>query len=744
MYSVALVQNQSEMAHYSYADARPLLDGYTLRLFTGDNIKDLSPLVATRQVDALLVATNALNDKDILAALCNDEFAEGVGQFLASGRGVLGLQQLGLAMRRGPTMRLLPGALGHVRPAVLDRADDALRSGTLAIGQGASDHVALTYPELVDPEQVRSHACAFSGLPGLYWHYWDEVDVAEWDQLIVDPHGQEVRPLVLAAKESRAGRVVLSALPLDWQKHVAVFHNLLMFVVEGRHRVATVDVGDRAEPFDYLRETMRAQHIPFGEYVLPDDRADLIRNVEREVHATVLLGTELSDRMLSEPVMRTLERAVDRGKLRIINVGPEVFGTRTMTVLSRERRPHRLLQATELQLQSELRSGYIDDSFWSHVETLQTLEHMPDRVVDYGRLQEAAFAITRNHDRNGSYDEVFGATCAYYWLRARYLGVDSAEARQTATWLRRELPSHQPHERVLAYLELAGLGQLRAAESEDLHAIAEELEPDRASETELLLYLRALLAADECHERLVASLASALVARQRDGIWVDLTTTASTATALLEAHHALARAGGHDVVREQIEVAAGAAVVFILRALARSEASPEPHPYPWDGKARTTTKCVQAWLLFEALQDLPVYELLENLGRADRASTGSVANRTALGVLQAISEENSRLRVTVEAQRREVDGAERQLGRMTMERWAAAVALYLLGATCLGLLAESDGQLGGALTTAFVSAWSFHFGVVGLLFTAGVLNSFRRRRERTGESLDTAARRDTG
>ena len=738
MYSVALVQNQSEMSHYSYADARPLLDDYAFRLFTGDNIRDLPSVLDSRQADAMLLATNALNDKDILASLCNNEFAACLERFLASGRGVLSLQQLGLGMRRGPTMRLLPGPLGQVRPAVLDGGDDALRSGTLAIGHGAGGHVALTYPALVDPEQVRSHACAFSGLPGLYWHYWDNVDVAEWDQLVVDPRPQQLRPLVLSAKESRVGRVVISALPLDWQKHVGFFRNLLMFVIEGRHTVATVDIRGSAEIPDYLRETMRAQRIPFGQYLIPEDQADLIRNIDREVHATLLLGVDVSDQTLPEPVVRTLRTAVERGKLRVINVGAEVFGTRTMSVISRERRPHRLLQTTELEVQSELRTGYIDDSFWSHVETLQTLEQMPDRVVDYGRLQDAAFQITRNHDRHGSYDDVFGATCAYYWLRARYLGVDSREAKQTADWIRRELPDHQPHERALAYLELARLGQLTAAEQQDLYTISKDLDLDQASETELLQYLRALHAARGDQHDLVAALASALVARQRDGVWVDLTTTASTASALLEAHDELIGADDHAVVLEHIEIAARDAVVVILRSLARSEASPEPHSYPWDGKARTTTKCLQAWLRFEALQDLPVYEILESLGRADRASTGSVANRTALGVLQAISDENSRQRIELEARQREVERARRQQERMTLERWTGAVVLYLLGAICIGLLAQENGSLGPALTTAFVDAWSFHVAVVGLLFTAGVISTFRKRREGTDEPAEGA------
>lgn len=40
MYRVALIQNQSEMSHYGYADARPLLQefGYNTFLYTAENI----------------------------------------------------------------------------------------------------------------------------------------------------------------------------------------------------------------------------------------------------------------------------------------------------------------------------------------------------------------------------------------------------------------------------------------------------------------------------------------------------------------------------------------------------------------------------------------------------------------------------------------------------------------------------------------------------------------------------------
>ena len=53
MYTVALVQNQSEMSHYACADARSLLRdcGYDGRLFTGDDIADL-PSAMNRRAGA--------------------------------------------------------------------------------------------------------------------------------------------------------------------------------------------------------------------------------------------------------------------------------------------------------------------------------------------------------------------------------------------------------------------------------------------------------------------------------------------------------------------------------------------------------------------------------------------------------------------------------------------------------------------------------------------------------------------
>ncbi len=727
-YSIALVQNQSEMAHYGYADARPLLEGYDVHLLTGDNVDGLPGLLAKLQVDALVLGSNALNDRDILKALNSETFADCVGAYLDAGRGVLCLQQLGLAMRAGPSFECLPNPLNTLRPIVPASGDPALTSAEFAFGSNAARHVALGYPHPIDPEGVRAHAAGFRSLPGLYWHYLSEAALCDWDELIVDRSAEQPRPLVLAAKESAARRVVVSALPLDWQKQQGLFTNLLVYVIEGRHNLATVHTaGEHDGDYHYLCESLRAQRIPFGEYALPLDAERAAANIASGIHSTLLLAPGTDARGLPDVLGQAVSSGVRHGRLRLVDIGPGVFGSRSMSIVSRELRPQRLLEVTELQIQTELRSGYIDDSFWGHVETLQTLETLPrpDRAggtVDYSQLQDVAFGIARNHERDGSYDEIFGPTCALYWLRARYLGTESREAQSSAAWLRRALARYDPEDRTLAYLMFASLGCLSDADRQDLERAATSLELSQLSETKLVQLLRACTVA-ELSADVVAAVSRALVDAQReDGVWLDLTTTATATSALLSARTMLAGDDLNAGLIAQIDSVALGAVVYILRGLARSEASTRPHPYPWDGKAGTTVKCLQAWLQFEELQDLPVFDIIEGLRRSDVAAKHYASNRTALGVLQATNEENAALRALEASTRQQLEMTEADLAtaRSTIKTQklmarigkiglgALALTLYFVVALLVGAVLEERGDLRDAFRKGILDGWGIH------------------------------------
>lgn len=717
------------MAHYGYADARPLLDHYPYRPFTGDNIAELSTAMDRCQVDAVILGSNALNDRDILRTVQTPEFAVCLARFLDTGRGLLCLQQLGLAMRKGPTLSFLPDPLNAIRPVVLPPNGAGLTQERLAFGSGMSSHVAMTYPHELEPESIGAHARSFQSLPGLYWHYWDQLDAAEWDNLLIDPSSVEVRTLVASSRESSQRRVVVSSLPLDWQGHREAFGNLLIYAAEGRHSIATVFEGGADETMEYLEENLTTRRIPFGRYAIPDDAPRLAQKIRQGVHSTVIVAPRLSLDDLPAVVTAELGPAVKRGALRVLDLQAGAFDTRAVKIISRERQPRQLLQQTELQMHVEMRGGYIDDSFWSHVEALQGLEQLSERTANYEPLLEPAWQITRNHDRHGSYDEIFGPTCAYYWFRARFRGVSSPEAQETAAWLRRVLHKYYPHERALAYVTFASFDQLLPTEVADLEKILTELQPASLSENELVLYLRAAFTLGSRTDVLPA-LTTALINRSgKDGIWLDLATTAAIASVLQDAGDALDRTEDLAEIRADIEQSVLAAIVYILRRLALSEASPGEYSYPWEGKASTTIKCLQAWLKFDTRQDLPLYEMLGILDQANITARRSAARADALSVLRDLTGSNNDLRKELHAtssqrdeaieKREEAAGTVKSVLRQL--KWrntmlaVAATLLYVAVTLLVGALKESSGNFAVAARAGFIDAWAFHLTLIGVV-----------------------------
>lgn len=67
MYKIALIQNKSEMGYYGYADARPMIKelGYEAALYTADNIGTLGAAFERGFYDAIVIGSNAFNDKTI-------------------------------------------------------------------------------------------------------------------------------------------------------------------------------------------------------------------------------------------------------------------------------------------------------------------------------------------------------------------------------------------------------------------------------------------------------------------------------------------------------------------------------------------------------------------------------------------------------------------------------------------------------------------------------------------------------
>src|SRR5207248_2642708 len=147
----------------------------------------------------------------------SDECRLALHGFLDKRRGLACLHQLRLAGLHDSRVQFLPEPLNGVR-AALRPADESARLGRLCAPASASDQTLLKFPNHVEMADVQSQAVTGTGLKGLYWHHWADVNLADWDEIVVDGGSRSPRPLLLATKQATAARVVLTSLPLDWHR----------------------------------------------------------------------------------------------------------------------------------------------------------------------------------------------------------------------------------------------------------------------------------------------------------------------------------------------------------------------------------------------------------------------------------------------------------------------------------------------------------------------------------------------
>ena len=103
---------------------------------------------------------------------------------------------------------------------------------------------------------------------------------------------------------------------------------------------------------------------------------------------------------------------------------------------------------------------------------------------------------SKSRESKGSYDEVFGVSCALLWLRARYLGSKNEDTQRTLKWIRNNIRNYEDREKTLAYLTLINIGLVSNDEIKDLKKILLSKIDNiiQQSELNLILYLRAAVA----------------------------------------------------------------------------------------------------------------------------------------------------------------------------------------------------------------------------------------------------------
>ena len=721
MYRVALVQNQSEMAHYGYADARSLISdlNYAVTLYTAQNVRDLSTALPHHRADALVLGSNALNDKTIRAYFEEEQTAEAVLSFLERGCGILCFHQLRLASMGEARLSFLPDPLGQVMLEARSNGETSAE-GKLAIPGGAEGHTSLLYPNRVTAGAIQDQALDFRSLGGLYWHFWRDCDLADWDVLLADTSVEsEPRPLMLASKETAPYRVVLSSLTLDWQRQRDALQNVLSYVVEGRHNTTILSQSrNDSQAIAYLTATLEARCFPFRRYYLNEGLAAFDSHVEDGVHTTIVLGDDITPETLREQTTVPLDDFLSRGEVKLLSIEPGDNPSRLsgLSSVSHQTEAYRLLALAELAIQAELRVGNIDGSFWSTAETLQVLEALPEVTTDFSPLATRALSLAEEHDRDGSYDETFGVTCALYWMRATYLGKDDPTTTTTEAWIRARLARFEAREQVLAFRTFALVGRLSLDDKKTLQELLNSVLNGQSSEIDLIAYIKAAIAAG------ISELLPALVDRLLPSLqrhWVDVATTASAATALLDARMVMREQQTlQGRVRGDLDDTVRQAVVSLQDEMKHFRGLPELGAYPWEGKASTTVRCLEAWAKFDTQMAPPITEIIDQLVGWDRVATEIAATRTSLAVLDELKEENADLTARVVSLEPRVHDSSVALRWRRILVAALGVSLYCLLVIIVAAIGTKRGGSSELLERAFVGPWAVHLAIASLAFGA--------------------------
>ena len=726
MYRVALIQNQSEMSHYSYADAREFLskyDEYSIYLYTAENIENLCADIYEGRIDSIIIASHATNDITIFGALFTKSFAEALLVLFSRNGGVLILHQLRLGEHALENVQ--DGELSFLPPeickitALARCVGESPLEGNVVPNDNSHSSYLLNFPNHIDVSKLAAESLDNIGLKGLYWHYWTNIDAGIWDIVLEDSIHDDSRVLVASTKESYSARVVLSSLTLDWQKQNDFFENLVIYAVEGRHHIAYIKCEeDSSIDVRYFNERIKSRNMSSSLYTLPDSGALLKRNLSNNAHTILVLTNSASQKIPSE-INSIIDSQKSDGKIKVITIQNESF-----QVSGRECDELKTLYILEMEAINDLLTGYIDGSFWSTIESLQVFERIEQSNEKLKpQMLRATFDKIAIHDRNGSYDGVFGASCALLWIRAKYRGAKHNETLATLKWLTEcyrnyDAPS-QMH--FLSTVLESGCFSLLSEDQvrEELRAILRAINIKLISEVNAIMCLKCTILLDDVDT--TKCIIDRLISMQGNNLWVDVTTTANIVIQMLDARQSLSELENYPL--RELDRSLFLAVTEIQKRAASNKITARL----WDRKIGNNLICLEALLKFEKLIELPIAEMIDSISIYSKSNVDIISIQSGLSVLSEFSTQLADAKKENNALNKQIQLKNIEWRKYRTSR-IASYLLALLFATSIYILVVLImyiANIKNAQTQVSFITWAFdkaeiHFAFIGILLAIAI------------------------
>ncbi|MCL2555517.1 MAG: hypothetical protein FWE03_00665 [Firmicutes bacterium] len=652
MYKIALVQNLSEMINYSYADLRDYFESlnqkwaensekdapqrYQVKLFTGSNIEYLATELKY-DMACVVFATNCFNDKQIYQEVQTPKFIEAFSYFMNSGGGCFVLNQDKLAKANSPIAFLNFHALDDelnlkqvVRQELIKEgnkpcAENAMGIASLHPSKHRNDkhtHFLLSYPNEINIENVKKQCLENKSRCGVFWNYWKNASIDNWDVVIEDRgHKEGTRPIVISSKQYHQFRIVGSTIKLDWQQNYELLDNIFIWLIEKEHSVAVLlpennDIKDNQ--FEYLLQSLSADRFPHRQYIIGDKKdvrdgeSQLAIRIQKNLHSGLMLHPRINLENLSKELNEIIIKKLACEELKLIQFNRQKENFYSFSVAGSSSNAHKIFSGHEPSVVTALlkkdeagNSAYIDDSFLSTVDTLQVMTDSDNKITtaNIKNLVQNVLEKTKNHDVNGSYDQTgSGATVAFLWLRAKF---DTAEkAKKTKEFLLKKVDGFDEINKIITYTTMleCGFGADTDAKKEigslvlKLCNWLKDRPQEKFVELQFIWLVRALLHIND--ETLVQNVMQNIIERiqsdkkRNKEYFKDVDTAAMMLIYLIK----LQNKNNFDslnVFNFLYEL------VIFIQSEKKIVCKDKGILYPWNNKISSTAKCAYAWWMFD-------------------------------------------------------------------------------------------------------------------------------------------------
>jgi uncharacterized membrane protein len=718
MHRIALIQNESEMMRYSWADIRPLLSRleYPFDSYTAENLAELFPRLNKHTYDAIIIATNACNDKQVREALA-EEHNRSLAAFLRSGGGMLVSFQMRLADYE--SYEFVPAPFGVSATNRIRVKDEDPTTGDLQVNEDHAGHVVLRYPNQISIQAVKDRCLQNNLVEGIYWTYLQPEDERAYTCLLQDTSFDADRQLLIVSREDFPARVLVSSLALDWQMHWELWENCVRYVVEGRPTIAIVSKeASSAFDFRYLVTSLGIKKLPFVEYSQQHLSAT---GIPLDIHNTVVLDPSWHESDIAS-FSRAHSDQIRAAASRLYYFGQTPAGDISVSTVSRVKEfdlvARNVITWLVHQFPEEEGKGYWEDSFWCTVDVLDTLTEF-NQPVD--QFKDRILTEIARHNREGSYDKVLGASCAMLEVFHLFLGKSSQDFQTTLEWIMDRVYSKTYFEQATAFDVLGRLGIDVPQNRKDAFR-NEAMAAGISSQNDFLLYryAKSLLACGFVVEAEQLALRLAELQDRKEGKWVNVPNTASVLHMLM-----ILRNASQKPSRTIDEV--------VFRGIQFIKSAYLPDGFNWKGDVSATAKSLKALKHFEDKITFPIDEVLSGLQVGVTAAESHIAIDVAADLNVKLQRQNNRLaeRLREREQKQRLEARERALAiRLAVILAIPLSATAALGLAFLAYLVSND-LLGIAWThlAAFLHDWALVIlpgaGLAPIILLLLILRRFR-------------------